>query len=458
MKINLQTKITIIYALIFSFVIIALNAAVYLSVRFFESSNSNTQIQKTRVLVDELITTRVSFNQDDLKSLGIMYPIVVKIESGDREIYSADGIKLVSSGNRTKINLNYLNSDETQNAVVTKYEVLGQNSVKYKVTIARTSESNIYNNRMIVVTNAITSILGIILSLTAGSYLSQQTLEPISNIRRSVEAIRADSLHDRIRVPDTGDELTDLGNTFNSLLDRLDEAYQRQAKFVSDASHELRTPLTVIKGYNDMLSRWGKSDPEVLDEAISSIKEETENMSNLVENLLFIAKGENKKLNVTPERFDLMALINETTVESQMAHPLKNITCDGKSFDIFADKKMIKQMLRVFIENSIKFTDENGQIRLSLSRAGATNLKIKIWDNGDGIPPEDIDKIFQRFYVADKARTKDKSGSGLGLSIAKWIADVHRGEITVKSELGKYTEFTVLLPDNLKKAENLKTV
>lgn len=453
MKIKLQTKITLIYALIFTVVLTAINTAVYLSVRFYNTSSSNQQIQRTKQIVDKLIITNGKVTVDDLKTQGIQFPIVIKVETGDNVVYSIDRTTILKENNKDLIKTVYLNNDTEFSAITSKYELIGPGQVSHLITIAKSVEESEYSRRVTLVTTLIASLLGTILSLVVGAYMSQQTLDPISNIRRSVEALSEENLHDRIRVPNTGDELTDLGNTFNSLLDRLDVAYQRQVKFVSDASHELRTPLTVIKGYNDMLDRWGKHDPEILEEAIHSIKDETDNMSNLVENLLFIAKGENKKLNVVPEKFNLMDLIREVTVETQMGHPFRDITCGGESLEIYADKKMIKQMLRIFIENSVKFTSENGVIKTTLARSGSTNLEIKIWDNGDGISKEDIDRIFERFYVADKARTKDKSGSGLGLSIAKWIADVHRGSISVKSEVGEFTEFSIILPDNLSKVK-----
>ncbi len=451
MKLKLQTKISISYAMIFTIVLIAINTAVFLTVRFYNTSSDNQQIQRTKEIVETLILRDGKVRQNQLIDKGVVFPMVVKVESGDKVVYSMAGAQIRSAEGGDVIAFHYLDREVTHNSIAAKFEFIGPGQVSHLVTIAKSTEESVYNRQVTIVTTAIASLLGAILSLVAGSSLSHQSLEPISNIRRSVEAMKEDNLHDRIRVPNTGDELTDLGNTFNSLLDRLDTAYQRQVKFVSDASHELRTPLTVIKGYNDLLQRWGKNDPEILEEAIAAIKDETANMANLVENLLFIAKGENKKLNVTPEKFNLLELIQEVTQETQMSNPSRKIAWEGESLEIYADKKMIKQMLRVFIENSIKFTGEDGTIKTTLHKSGGTNLEIKVWDNGEGISEEDSGRIFERFYVAEKARTKDKSGSGLGLSIAKWIADVHRGTITVNSRVGEYTEFSIILPSCLNK-------
>lgn len=448
MKIKLQTKITLIYALIFTTVLLAINAAVFLIVRFYNTSSDNISLLQTRTVVESIIREKGTITQGDLLEKGIRFPMVVQVKWDSQEFSSIPGLTIFEENDTDYLRLDYLGESKTFRAAVTNTEFLGPGQKSYQLTFAKNIEDGFYNRRVTLVTTAIASFLGMLLSIAVGSYMSHESFKPISNMRKAVDAISAPNLHERIRVPDTGDELTDLGNTFNSLLDRMEAAYQRQSKFVSDASHELRTPLTVIKGYVDLLGRWGKKDPQILDESILAIKDETQNMTNLVENLLFIAKGENRKLNIVPERFNLLDLVEDVCTETLMNIPDKKIEFGGESFDIVADRKMMKQLLRVFIENSVKFTGPGGIIRTTLSRNGSDGI-IKIWDNGDGIAPKDINRVFERFFVADKARTKDKSGSGLGLSIAQWIIDVHGGTVALESQLGEYTEFTVTLPLNL---------
>lgn len=445
MKIKLQTKITLIYALIFTMVLVAMNAAVFLTIRFYNRSNDNIQLIRTRTIVESVLRETGTFSEADLLKYGIRFPLIVQIESNDLTFHSMDGLDIIEGREGAEFKFEYLGQSASHRATVIHTEFIGPNQISYRLTFAKSTEENSYNQQVTIVTSVIASVLGMLLSLAVGSYMSHESFKPINNMRRSVQSIRAENMHDRIRVPNTGDELTDLGNTFNSLLDRMESAYTKQSKFVSDASHELRTPLTVIKGYVELLDRWGKADPEILEEGITAIREETDNMNNLVENLLFIAKGENRKLNVVPKHFELLALIAEVSQETQMNHPAMQIEYQGDSVDIEADRKMIKQLLRVFIENSVKFTPEDGTIRISLF-SDQQEAILKIWDNGEGIAIKDIDRVFERFYVADKARTKDKAGSGLGLSIAKWIVDVHKGSITLDSRAGEYTEFSVRLP------------
>ena len=454
MKIKLQTKITLIYVLIFTTVLLAINAAVFLIVRFYNTSSDNVSLLQTRSIVETVIREKGMITQADLIEKGIRFPMVVQVKFDDEIFMSIPDLTIYKEKKTDYLKLNYLGQPTIFRAAVIHTEFLGPGQKSYQLTFAKNIEDGFYNRRVTLVTTAIASFLGMLLSIAVGSYMSHESFKPINNMRKAVDSISADNLNERIRVPQTDDELTDLGNTFNSLLDRMEIAYKRQSKFVSDASHELRTPLTVIKGYINLLGRWGKTDPEILDEAISAIKDETQNMNNLVENLLFIAKGENRQLNFVPEQFNLLELVEDVSIETMMNVPDKIIEFGGDSFDIVADQKMLKQLLRVFIENSVKFTSPGGIIRTTLSKTDKTGI-IKIWDNGDGISEKDIGRVFERFFVADKARTKDKAGSGLGLSIAKGIIDIHQGTIEVASKLGEFTEFTITFPLKLDHKKNL---
>jgi signal transduction histidine kinase len=229
------------------------------------------------------------------------------------------------------------------------------------------------------------------------------------------------------------------------MINRLQGAFDRQAQFVSDASHELKTPIAIIQGYANLLDRWGKDDKEALKKSIYAIKLEAANMANLVEKLLFIAKGDSGTQRIEKKEFFINELINEVVIESQLIAPNHLISSiKNDAISIVADYKMIKQMLRIFVDNSIKFSPENSIIDIS-SETYEDKVKIVVTDKGIGIPKHEIEKIFDRFYIVDKSRSKEKGGTGLGLSIAKWIANIHHGVIEIESEEGKYTKIVVIL-------------
>ena len=245
----------------------------------------------------------------------------------------------------------------------------------------------------------------------------------------------------------TGDaELAGLETAVNKLMTRMRDSYRQQARFVSDASHELRTPIAVIKGYADLLDRWGTTDEKILEESISAIKDEGENMQHLVEQLLFLARGDSGRttLNVTDfNRSDLMKEVWEESTLIDKTHDYRFE--DGGTIPAKGDVSLIKQAARILIENASKYTPEGGEIILkSLFEDGHPAFLIQ--DSGIGISESDIPHIFDRFYRADDSRSKQTGGSGLGLAIAKWIVERHEGHFEIISRKDIGTRITVILP------------
>ncbi len=285
------------------------------------------------------------------------------------------------------------------------------------------------------------NIAGIIAAFLIGRYISYRILKPVNALRCAAERITIEDLTQRICVEGPDDEMKELALTFNSMIDRLEGSFQRQNRFISDASHELRTPISVIQGYANLMDRWGKTDPDVLQESIDSIISETDHMSTLVRRLLLLAKSDQNTMPVQKRVLDVNALIEEVMKEFEMLHANRQITYDLKSqATIFADPDLMKQLFRIYLENAVKYTQENDSITMIVDTT-ATTAKITINDTGRGISEEDIPHIFDRFYRADKSRNKGISGTGLGLSIAKWILDVHEGNVVVHSVFGEGTEF-----------------
>jgi signal transduction histidine kinase len=263
---------------------------------------------------------------------------------------------------------------------------------------------------------------------------------------QTVKSISANNLNLRINITGSKDELKELSKTFNDMMNRIEEAYNKQQQFVSDASHELRTPIAVIQGYANMLKRWGKNDPKVMQESIDAIANEAENIKDLVEKLLFIARSDKNTLKLQKEEFDLNELLVEVIKETEMIDDKHTFSQEvtGKIL-IFADKSRVKQTLRIIIDNSIKYTLEQGKISIKSATENDYAI-ISIIDNGIGISKEDLDNIFNRFYRSDKSRTKVNEGYGLGLYIAKIIVLRHKGKIKVRSKVDEGTEFKVYLP------------
>lgn len=264
--------------------------------------------------------------------------------------------------------------------------------------------------------------------------ISKHSLKPVDDMIKEVKEISINDLNKRLDVSGVNNEFKDLAKTFNEMVSEIQVSMEKQNRFISDASHELRTPISVIQGYANLLSRWGKEDEEVLIESIEAIKDESNNMKKLIESLLFLARGEKNNNVIIKEDFNLKNLVDEIVKESIMIDNKHNIfTKNNEDVIINADKNLIKEAIRVFVDNSIKYTQEGGNIKINSFKSNK-KVFISIEDNGIGIPKDDLERIFDRFYRVDKSRNKEINGFGLGLSIAKYIIDTHNGNIKIYSK------------------------
>ena len=267
------------------------------------------------------------------------------------------------------------------------------------------------------------------------------------------------------RIEFHSDELESLENALNKMLDRLEESKKKQIRFVDDASHELRTPIAVIHGYADMLDRWGKDDPKVLDEAVSAIKTESEHMTTLIDQLLFLARGEMDRHVLEKQPVGAQALLDEIMVESEMLdaeHVYRMLSVPGGDTDdddettarldsltVTADPAMLKQSVRILRDNAVRYTPAGGEVTFKAyakpKPGGGEFVCLEVGDTGIGIPKDELPRIFDRFWRGSKTRADNTGGSGLGLSIAQWIVKEHGGVIEAISSEGVGTKMTIVL-------------
>lgn len=280
----------------------------------------------------------------------------------------------------------------------------------------------------------------------------------LSSLSYAIDSI--DDSCKRIEIHDT--ELSGIEAAVNNMLRRLEEGKRKQIRFVDDASHELRTPIAVIQGYVNMLDRWGKDDPAVREEAIAAIKNESEHMKVLIDQLLFLARGEMDRHVLDMKPLNSCSIMEEVYDESIMleaelpeekrhefdAAELYEPETDAlKEYTISADEAMIKQAVRILRDNAMKYTPAGGTISFRSYRREDGKICMEVRDTGIGIPKSELPRIFDRFYRGTNARADNTSGSGLGLSIAKWIAESHGGAIEALSGSGFGTKMTIVLEE-----------
>ena len=304
----------------------------------------------------------------------------------------------------------------------------------------------------------------ILLQSRVGKDKARRLMEPLERIAQTAEELsrarfdpeKLHHLEDAIGTvsplsPDahvyTGDkEMQGLETAINNMLARTQETYREQSRFVSDASHELRTPIAVIQGYADMLQRWGKDDETVLEEGITAIQSESSHMKKMIEQLLFLARGDNGRNQLVMEDMDLSAMLREVYEESKMIHPDREWRLDAENpILVNGDADMLKQTARILVDNAVKYTKDGDKISLrTRMKDGAPCFEVQ--DNGIGIKQEDLEHIFDRFFRSDPARARATGGTGLGLSIAKWIVERHGGYFDVFSREEFGTRIGVVLP------------
>ena len=303
-------------------------------------------------------------------------------------------------------------------------------------------------NLKIFLFTAVPSVL--ILAALFARFMARRALKPISRIIDTAREIgQGQELSKRIPVLKIKDELGQLALTFNEMMNRLENSFAQMRQFSSDASHELRTPLTVLKGQNELiLSKQRK--PEEYQEVISSNLEEINYMSKVLEDLFVLSKSDENQVNLDYKPVDLRALVEEVCKHAEILAEEKNIKiiiAFLEPIEIKGDEVRLRQMVWNVLQNGIKYTQQGGELKISLQNEGDFAL-LTIQDTGIGIPEEGLPLIFNRFYRVDKARTRDEGGSGLGLSICRQIAEAHKGKIEVESKLGVGTRFKICLPNS----------
>lgn len=228
----------------------------------------------------------------------------------------------------------------------------------------------------------------------------------------------------------------------------LKEAYERQRQFAADASHELRTPLAVVLASAELLAGDASIKSPFLRQIIADVHDEVKKMAKLVGDLLLVARSDNKALTLKPTKFDLTALLAQTVRVMQPLAEKKNISINMRlrqEMVIHADEQKIKQLVLILVDNAVKYTPDGGEVSLGAEKKNYGRVAFWVADTGIGIDPKDQDKIFDRFFRVDKARSREMGGNGLGLAIAHEIVKMHKGRISVSSQPGQGTKFTVVL-------------
>lgn len=283
------------------------------------------------------------------------------------------------------------------------------------------------------------TFIAIIPTYLASSILARLILKPINELTTSMKKNIENGSFEQIEEKGK-DEIAALGKTYNQLMDKIEESFEKQQQFIGNASHELKTPLTVIESYAKLLQRRGFQNEAVAKESIDAIVGETSNMKLMIEQMLQLARTtENVKMHW--QSISLNTLLESIKQQMEQAYN-REVVIEGDDVTFVTDEAKLKQLLFILLDNARKFSEEKIVITVDVDES----IKIDIKDRGMGIPQEDIDYLFDRFYRVNKDRNRKTGGTGLGLAIAKQLANLLKAEIKVNSVVGIGTTFTIILP------------
>jgi two-component system OmpR family sensor kinase len=292
--------------------------------------------------------------------------------------------------------------------------------------------------------------LGVLLAGVGGYFLARKSLAPVAAMGAQVERISAANLHERLAVRNATDELGRLARTFNELLDRLDQTFERQRRFISDASHELRTPISILRGEAEVALSQAERSPEEYRESLAVLYEEAQRLANIVEDLFTLTRADAGEYRLTRSDFYLDELAVDCVRATRTLAQAKNISLAAVApheMPVRADEDLLRRMILNLLDNAIKYTPEGGSVTVTCS-AAPDGYDLSVTDSGPGIPVEMQSRIFERFFRVDRARSRTgrDGGAGLGLSIARWIAEAHLGRLVLARSDATGSEFRAHIP------------
>lgn len=453
---SLRARLTLWYLLVLAVALVASGGFWYLSLERSLQSAMDARLERVAKKTREALQSYSP--RSDCGAL--MHHLAEELGFGEYiEIRSGDYELLCASANLGSANLSLQVLPSALPLFFQSIEIQGQ--PLRMMTLERATDEGLRLRVAGDMTSAHTALASLVSILTVsiplvvlgvgfcGWFLARKALEPVDRINRAVQKINASSLNQRLPEVRPKDEIGRLVETFNSMLERLEDSFQKIRQFSGDASHELRTPLTIIRGEIEVAMRWGK-DIEEFKRVLASNMEEVDLMTRIIEDLLALSKSEEGRVPLQIKQFNLSDMIQHLYWQTKVLGEENNIHIDlhlnvSEEVMLAGDELRLRRLFLNLISNAIKYNHPGGSVSISLALENGCAL-VQIQDTGIGIAEEDIPRIFERFFRVDKARNREVGGTGLGLAIVKSIVDAHGGDIRVHSSLGEGSRFIVSLP------------
>lgn len=425
---RLKTKIHLLTTLLMLVIVVATNSGIYL---LYEKFAYDTEYNQLQSRANELSSTLSQLNaQTNLQQVLRAYMPT----DGAVYIYDSELLK-------TKVQAT-LEMQEVPSITYTMPAIWIDGTV-VDITLQQSMEEVERTLNLLKVILVVVSVVASIPIFLASFVLGRLILLPLERLNETMRKSASTGKYEKIDTTEKGgDELTNINRTFNMMMEKLEQHYQKQQEFVSNASHELKTPITVIESYAKLLLRRGFDNREVAQESLQAIANESSRMHEMVLQLLELAKNK-EQLDVHFEQLELAPFLNKVALQMEQAyHRTFRIDEQIPKF-IYSDEKILKQLLFILLDNARKYSED--EVRIQATET-TNHVRITIQDFGIGIPIEHIPHLFERFYRVTEDRNRKTGGSGLGLAIAHELAQQLGITIDVKSKLGEGSSFTLCIP------------
>lgn len=450
---KLRNKINLFTAVLFAALLILMNIAVYFTFsKLILDSELNIAAKEMEKTTDDIGKSLGSIPEAEL--LRSYVPI-----NGMIQIVTADNKALSTVTSSTEKNLSKINSKYNQGEVE-KFIVFQKSSYTFEsmpiilldgnvanLQITKSIKTATDNLKILRLVLILVTLLALIPVVVSSRILSKLITDPVTSMTKTMREIRQSGLFKRLTLEEKSkDELFQMGETFNHMIDLLETNYEKQKQFVANASHEFKTPLTIIESYASLLKRRGIKEPDLFAESIEAIHSEAIRMKEMTEQLLLLAKY-HEQWNIQKVSLNLGDFLNQTVKTFQNAYNREiHLKLEiSPHISVVTDESKLKQLLFILLDNARKYSDESITVIAGMEDCSAF---IKVADKGIGIRSDELPRVFDRFYRVDKARNRKKGGSGLGLSLAKEIADAIGIRIQLESEEGVGTTATLFLTNS----------
>ena len=452
---SIGTRLTAWYSLVLALSLGLFGALAYFamkqSIRATVDAELHQRIQAVRDIIHEDAPEGLAALQDEFRELSDSQGSAARLRvayEGGRIIFASPDMQSAVASPRAQTESHPFIAHLGGSRFRFLREALQVDATRYDVEVGestRTFDASLERFRVLLY---FAGPLFLILAALGGYWLSRRALAPVDEITRAARTIGAQDLSRRLVVPHTSDEMERLADTLNEMLARLEGAFRRVTQFTADASHELRTPVSIMRTSAEISLRKPRTESEYR-ETLSRILAESEKLSQLIEQLLLLARADSASASLPLQRTDLAAAVRNACDATKVLADAKQLnflsSIPSAPLWVMGDAAALERLFTILLDNAVKYTPGGGQVEV---RAGSNDgfATAAVSDTGPGIPSADVPHVFDRFYRADRSRSRESGGTGLGLAIGRWIAEAHGGEVRLANTASTGSTFEVKIP------------